>query len=217
MPSQPADDYYALLGVDTGADDAALRRAWRGLAARWHPDRAGAGATGTFQQLQAAYAVLSDPLARIAYDRRRRASEPGGAAAARPDPVAGSPAPPARPPAPAVMLSRLCRPFASLLATGAARLDEPGFITLFLNEAEASQGGMVTVPMRVEVWCPDCAARGRSGGCARCGGRGATEELFSAWLAVPPDITTGEVLAPSVDLPGMVERVRFRIRVAGKE
>jgi hypothetical protein len=40
------------------------------------------------------------------------------------------------------------------------------------------------------------------------------EELYSAWLAVPPGATDGEVLAPSVELPGMVEPLRFRVRVA---
>ena len=40
------------------------------------------------------------------------------------------------------------------------------------------------------------------------------EELFSAWLAVPPGVATGEVLAPSADLQGMVEPVRFRVRLA---
>src|SRR5947208_2497037 len=65
------DDYYALLEVQAGADGEALRVAWRRLAARWHPDRAGTAATARFQQLSAAYTVLSDPVARAAYDRRR--------------------------------------------------------------------------------------------------------------------------------------------------
>jgi hypothetical protein len=39
------------------------------------------------------------------------------------------------------------------------------------------------------------------------------EELFSAWLAVRPGAADGEVLAPSAELPGMVEPVRFRVKV----
>src|SRR4051812_30080374 len=69
--SDSGDDYYALLEVQAGADGEALRLAWRRLAARWHPDRAGTAATARFQQLSAAYTVLSDPIARAAYDRRR--------------------------------------------------------------------------------------------------------------------------------------------------
>ena len=113
------------------------------------------------------------------------------------------------------MLSRISGPLASLLACGVARLDEPGFITLVLREDEAAQGGMATISLHVELWCPDCATRERSAGCARCGGTRTVEELFSAWLAVPPGVTVGEVLTPSVELPGMVEPVRFRVRLRG--
>lgn len=38
------------------------------------------------------------------------------------------------------------------------------------------------------------------------------EELFSAWLAVPPDTADGTVLKPSEFLPGM-DPVAFRVRV----
>jgi molecular chaperone DnaJ len=215
MPSPPDDDYYALLGVHEGVDGKELRRAWRRLVLRWHPDQAGDGATATFQQLSAAYAVLSDPIARAAYDRRRRAARPRGASAPR-SAATTSPSPQAaRPPAPAIPLWRLSGPLASLIACGAARLDEPGFITLVFREDEAAQGGMVTVSLHVELWCPDCAAQERSIECMRCGGRRMVRELFSAWLAVPPGVTAGEVLAPTVELPGMVTPVRFRVRLYG--
>src|SRR5262245_35592261 len=107
MPSPPADDYYVLLGVHPSADGDELRRAWRQLASRWHPDHAGSDATATFQQISAAYAVLSDPIARAAYDRRRRAAEPAIASAPRAAPAASPPPRPARAPAPGVMLTRL--------------------------------------------------------------------------------------------------------------
>jgi molecular chaperone DnaJ len=218
-----ADDYYALLGVPTGADAEELRKAWRQLALQWHPDRAGDAATARFQQLSAAYAVLSDPVARAAYDRRRRAAEPAddgaSAGASAPSPAATAspprPAQAARRQAPAVMLSRLSGPIGSLFACGVARRDEPGFITLVLSEDEAAQGGMATISMRVDVWCTDCAGKERSAGCASCDGTRAVDKLYSAWLAVPPGVTAGEVLTPSVDLPGMITPVRFRVQIHG--
>jgi molecular chaperone DnaJ len=213
MPSPLADDYYALLGVHAGADSEELRRAWRQLALRWHPDHAGDSATATFRQLSEAYAVLSDPVARAAYDRRRRAADPAGARASRSPAPTSSPPRAERRPTPSVMLSRLCGQLASLIACGAARRDEPGFITLVLREDEAAQGGMATVSLPVDLWCPDCAAQEPPAECARCGGKRTVRELFSAWLAVPPDVTDGEVLAPSVELPGMVAPVRFRVRL----
>lgn len=209
MGSDPSDDYYALLDVDADADGAQLRRVWRRLALRWHPDRAGPDATATFQKISAAYAVLSDPVARAAYDRRRgvpvRGSRArrGGSAAAAP-----------RRRAPGVMLSRLSGSLSALLACGLARRAEGGVIELILKSQEVAQGGMVTISMPVRVRCPACAARGTS--CSRCGARGTIEELFSAWLAVPPEVADGTILVPACDrFPGMVRPVRFRIRIRG--
>ncbi|HEX4795058.1 MAG TPA: DnaJ domain-containing protein [Humisphaera sp.] len=214
MPSSITHDYYALLGIHAGADDDELRIAWRKLAAQWHPDRAGAEATAKFQQLSAAYAVLSDPIARAAYDRRYRAAYPKAADSPRSSATTTkSPTRSSRPPVPGIMLSRLSGPLASLIACGAVRIEEDGGITLVLSEADAAQGGMASISMRVEVHCPDCSKQNSSGRCARCGGTRAVEELFSAWLAIHPGVADGEVLTPSAELPGMIEPMRFRVAI----
>ena len=85
-------------------------------------------------------------------------------------------------------------------------------IELFLNADEASTGGMVTIPMRVPVRCQACGADS-SRPCNRCAGKRVVDELFSAWLAVPPGVRDGEILPPSAYLPGMVQRVLFRVRL----
>jgi DnaJ-class molecular chaperone len=206
MRGDPSDDYYALLGIDVDTDRARLRRVWRRLALRWHPDRAGPGATAFFQKISAAYAVLSDPVARAAYDRRRPARNGD---AATPPPVTTP-----RRRAPRVMLSRLSGPLKALLTLGAARRAEGDVIELFLNAEEAAQGGMVAISMRVPVRCSAC--HGGAGSCPGCGGRGTVQELFSAWLAVPPGVADGAMLAPSELLRGMTRPVRFRMRVRAK-
>jgi hypothetical protein len=99
----------------------------------------------------------------------------------------------------------------ALLTCGVARRAEGDVIELFLNAQEAAQGGMVTISMRVPVRCPECAVGAAS--CPRCGAEGTIHELFSAWLAVPPEVTDSAILAPSEMLRGMVRPVRFRIRV----
>jgi DnaJ-class molecular chaperone len=207
MPEAP-DDYYALLGVEVSVDGAQLRRAWRRLALKWHPDRAGAGATATFQKLLAAYGVLSDPVARRAYDRRRgvRAARAGDAR------EAGVPPTGARRPAPAVMLWRLSGSLNVLLASGVAERAADGVIELFLSAREADDGGMATISMRVPVRCTACTADAPSS-CTRCGGTRSVEALFSAWLAVPPGAADGAVLTPSALLQGMLRPVSFRIRL----
>jgi DnaJ-class molecular chaperone len=215
MSSQPVEDYYALLGVGVGAGEEELRVAWRALAARWHPDRAGDGATGMFQRLSAAYTVLSDPVARAAYDRRRRGGAPVPAGSSTT--AARAPQKPARPAPPAVMLKRVCGAVNLLQARGALELDEPGLVTLVLSEREAAQGGMISLSMWVDLWCPACAAKGLpAAACAKCGGRRTVQELYAAWLGVPPGVISGEELKPSAFLDGMVEGVRFRVRVSDR-
>ena len=64
-------DYYEVLGVARGCDDAALKAAFRKMAMEHHPDRNGGceDAAGRFKEINEAYSVLSDPQKRAAYDR----------------------------------------------------------------------------------------------------------------------------------------------------
>jgi len=66
-----ADDYYSVLGVDKGADDAAIKKAYRKLAMKYHPDRNPDDkvAEEKFKEVGEAYEVLSNPDKRAAYDR----------------------------------------------------------------------------------------------------------------------------------------------------
>jgi DnaJ-class molecular chaperone len=66
-------DYYSVLGVDRTASADDIKKAYRKLAAKWHPDRHGDDtrkeAEEKFKEVQAAYDVLSDQQKRAAYDR----------------------------------------------------------------------------------------------------------------------------------------------------
>ncbi|MFO7628693.1 MAG: DnaJ domain-containing protein [Prochlorococcaceae cyanobacterium] len=91
MPSPVADgalqDYWQVLGLGPGADPASLKQAFREQARRWHPDLNANDplAEERFKRINEAYAVLSDP-------RRRRAWEAGesgpGGSGANGDPFA---------------------------------------------------------------------------------------------------------------------------------
>lgn len=64
-------DYYEILGVDRNVDAAELKKAYRRLAVRYHPDknRGDHAAEEKFKEAAEAYAVLSDPEKRARYDR----------------------------------------------------------------------------------------------------------------------------------------------------
>jgi hypothetical protein len=70
-------DYYAVLGVEPGASDAEIERAFRSRVIAIHPDRfvgdphAQERAAANLRQLNQAIAVLRDPLARARYDAGR--------------------------------------------------------------------------------------------------------------------------------------------------
>jgi len=71
-------NYYNTLGVAQNADQEEIKRAYRKLAAQYHPDKAG-GDTEKFQEIQAAYETLSDPNKRNQYDNPQpQFNGPGG-------------------------------------------------------------------------------------------------------------------------------------------
>ena len=76
-------DYYEVLGVDKNADDAAIKKAYRVLAKKYHPDMnpGDAEAEKKFKEASEAYAVLSDPEKRKQYDQFGHAAFDGSAGA----------------------------------------------------------------------------------------------------------------------------------------
>jgi DnaJ-class molecular chaperone len=69
-------DHYEVLGVARGASDRDIRRAYRALALRCHPDvYSGADAGRRFREIADAYAVLNDPAERARYDATSRPRE----------------------------------------------------------------------------------------------------------------------------------------------
>ena len=91
-------DYYEVLGVGRGADAVELKRAYRELAMRYHPDKnpGCADSEARFKAISEAYDCLKDPQKRAAYDRYGKAAfqQSGSGAAAGSTTSCGSFVPP---------------------------------------------------------------------------------------------------------------------------
>ena len=202
------DDHYAVLGVARTATAGEVRRAFRTLALRHHPDRAGAASTVVFQRISAAYQVLSDPAARATYDGDlSRTGEPRGHG--REGNGWGGQARPI-----VDLLERLSGPLERLVASGAARHAGDGAVELVLTRDEAAQGGVAALDLPVPVSCPTCwggAERGRLW-CRRCEYAGTVLEEVTVCipLRAPED---GVVYAFPTDASGTTAPLRVRIRV----
>jgi molecular chaperone DnaJ len=73
-------DYYTVLGVAEDADQGTIKKSYRALAKKYHPDRnkGDRKAEGRFKEVQEAYDVLGDPEKRKKYDQLRKGGFSGG-------------------------------------------------------------------------------------------------------------------------------------------
>ncbi|MBI5542669.1 MAG: DnaJ domain-containing protein [Deltaproteobacteria bacterium] len=219
----PTRDYYLILGVSRDEPSQGIRAAYRDLALRYHPDRAGEQATQLFQDIVEAYHVLADPERRASYDAGLRHAE----RTARPSRGTFTP------PAPHLVrveplvpepVSRLRDflafepPFEQLLETLFEGEPRPLEIDLVLTPGQAAQGGIATFAVPVPFPCEDCRGTGTvfAARCRSCAGYGLIEEDRPFRLAVPPRVPDRAVFeAPLRGLGVRNLYLRILVRVRG--
>lgn len=219
-------DYYLILGVSSSASTEEIKAAFRRRALELHPDRSGLGSE-PFQELQEAYAVLSDPERRRRYDQQQRA-EP---LRRRPWGPAPESMRPARPPAEPLTGLRPVRSWQEVSLTEAFETYRPSFEELFdrwwsnfalldrpkaerlesltvelvLSPSQARTGGQVRVWVPARATCSTCGGRGAVGfyECWRCEGRGALTAEYPVDVPYPPGITDGYAVRLPLDRFGI--------------
>jgi molecular chaperone DnaJ len=200
-------DYYDVLGVSPGAGADEIKRAYRQLARRYHPDISGEErGGGAFLELARAYDVLRDPARRRSYDAALAQRFP---ATGRPEWLADEVA--IDFPSVASVLDRMRHSF-----FGASRVASL-YAEIVVTAREAFYG--VTVPLDVPLrrTCGRCGGRGEvwAEWCAPCGGLGEVPARQEMSVRVPAGVREGTMFRFSVMPPGApatVVEVRVSIR-----
>lgn len=222
----PSRDLYAALGVASSASDAEVKKAYRRLARKFHPDvnPGDPGAQKKFQEVAAAYEVLRDPERRRRYDRT---GETGSA----PEPPPGWGAPGASRSGRGAagpgfryegsfedlfsdLFARSGGGASPFGATGGqagaggpfgapfgAEEDDDAAAQLTVPFRDGVLGGTTTFRARIPRRCTRCGGTGRIGrtACPACHGSGAVVENDRLTVRIPAGVDTGS-----------------KIRVAGK-
>jgi molecular chaperone DnaJ len=181
-------DYYKVLGVDKKATQDEIKKAYRKLARKYHPDtNKEAGAEERFKEISEAYDVLSDPEKRKKYDR-------GGSVFAGGGPFGGGAGGTAAGGDFGSFSDILSNIFSSGGGTARGTRTRPPEergrdleTTVSLSFAQAIEGAQVPVTVATHTACPTCRGTGAEPGtqpivCPVCHGRGVESQgqgLFS--------------------------------------
>lgn len=229
-------DYYEVLEVSRTADDGEIKKSYRRLAMRYHPDRnpGDSQAEERFKEISEAYEVLSDPQKRQAYDRFGHAGVQGG----------GGPGFGAGGFAGGGFGDIFGDLFEQAFGRGFGGRD-PGRgadlrYELELSLEEAARGKTVTISIPSSSVCESCGGSGAKAGsstveCRTCGGRGQVrmvQGFFSVTRPCPDCGGSGRIIkepCPQCNGHGRVRKTRSievkipagvdtgdRIRLAGE-
>ena len=233
MDGMSKQDYYELLGVSRGVGLRELKKAYRSLAMKYHPDRnsGDSGAERKFKEVSEAYEVLKDDQKRAAYDRYGHAAfENGGRGRSGGFDFSGGFAD---------IFEEMFGDVMGGRRTRSGRGNDMRF-NLEIGLEEAFSGKQATIRVPGSVSCDGCKGSGAAGGaepvtCRTCGGIGKVrtqQGFFTIERTCPSCAGAGRVISDpcrdcggsgrvrqdrslQVNIPAGVEE-GTRIRLAGE-
>ena len=185
-------DYYEVLGVDRNADDAEIKKAYRNLAKKYHPDMhpGDKEAEAKFKEASEAYAVLSDADKRRQYDQFGHSAFDGGAGGAGFD-FSGMDF--------SDIFSDL---FGDFFGGGGSRRSSNGpmkgqnvYAAVSISFEEAAFGCEKEIELALKDECPTCHGSGAKPGtqkktCTKCGGKGKVVMTQQSFFGTVQNVTT---------------------------
>src|SRR5574340_347705 len=187
----PPRDYYDVLGVKRDADEKEVKRAFRKLARKYHPDvnPGNKEAEQKFKEISEAYEVLGDADKRAKYDQFGQATQQAGAGApggfAWASPGFGN-------------IDELLEELLGGRAGGRRGPRRPRGqdlrFEIELTLEEAAQGVTRELSVPLPQVCPQCQGSGlvgRSAACPGCGGSGQVGRTKKLEVRIPKGVSTG--------------------------
>jgi hypothetical protein len=222
-------DYYLILGVSRPENFRAIQEAFRELAKRYHPDRAGPEGTRRFQDIQEAYEVLSNPEKRKLYNYELEQDEVK--IHSKPEPMFSHP--PSRPeplipkamsvlddfetirPSFEPLVDRFLRNFTRENIPKGERLEGLN-VEVILSPDETARGIAVAVGVPVFYTCRQCGGSGRDWlfPCIDCNAQGIIEAEETVRIYIPskvPDRAIIEVPIHGLGIHNFYLRLHIRI------
>lgn len=185
-------DYYEVLGVDRGADEAQIKSAYRKLAKKYHPDMhpGDKEAEAKFKEASEAYAVLSDADKRRQYDQFGHSAFEGGAGGAGGFDFSG------------MDFSDIFGDIFGDFFGGGSRRASNGpmkgqsiHTSVTITFEEAAFGCEKEIELVLKDECPTCKGSGAKPGtskttCSRCGGKGKIITTSQSFFGTVQNVTT---------------------------
>jgi molecular chaperone DnaJ len=221
-----AEDLYKVLGVSKGASDEEIKKAYRKLARKYHPDRnpGDSAAEEKFKQVQGAYDTLSDPEKREQYDQGGMFAGFGGAGGPGGAPFGGMEGG-------GFAASDFGDILSNLFGRGGGRAQPQQQrgrdleTEVSLSFDQAVNGAQISVAVPKEERCPTCHGSGAKPGtspvtCPRCEGRGIdaqSQGFFSISQPCPQCGGAGQIVedpCPSCGGSGLTRQTkRYRVNI----